>query len=189
MTDVDSVRSSEGSTKIDDSENSQTATIFKQALTFNVIAKYDPHISQLLHISSYCVIYHYDEDSQDWTKTSFNGPTCVYARRSIWDDSNDDNINKVSVDELTNSTQGNYYKFGLLVLNRSQPENFSLGFLADRYIDENDINEDKQLLVEKSDELIIVRDFTGKAFGLWVFDEKDRDYLYKILLYCTEKLD
>lgn len=170
-------------------DNSKTIEIYKQALTFNVIAKYDPLISQLLHISSYCVIYQYDEDAQDWIKSSYMGPVCVYSRRSVWDKVDDNNIGKVSVDEILAAKQGELFKFGLVVLNRGQPENFSLGFLGDKYLSQEDLDEEKQLLVEKSDELIIVRDFNGKAFGLWIFDVKDRDYLYQLLLYCTEKLE
>jgi mRNA-decapping enzyme subunit 1 len=172
---------------------SQTTEIYKQALTFNVVAKYDPAITQLLHISSYCVIYQYDEDAEDWVKTSYMGPVGVYSRRSFWDKYSDnvpDNeIEHVSVEDLLQAKHGEYYKFGLLVLNRVQPENFSLGFLGDRYLREVDIVEERNMLVEKSDELIIVRDFEGKAFGLWIFDPKDRDYLYQLLLYCIEKLE
>lgn len=169
--------------------SSQTIEIYKQALTFNVIAKYDPSISQLLHISSYCVIYQYDEDIEDWTKSSYMGPIAVYSRRSIWDNYRDDDIKKLDVQTIVNSEHGEYYRFGLLVLNRAQPENFSLGFLGDKYLKQSEIESDQNLLVEKSDELIIVRDFNGKAFGLWIFDPKDRDYLYQLLMYCIEKLE
>lgn len=178
-------------TSADKAESSpQAEEIFKQALSFNVIAKYDPAITQLLHISSYCVIYQYDEDGEDWVKTSYMGPVAVYSRRSVWDkNSSDDKIEPVGVEDLLNSKTGEFYRFGLLVLNRSQPENFSLGFLGDKYLKEADIVEEKNILVEKSEQLIIIRDFTRKAFGLWVFDEKDRDYLYKLLLYCIDKLE
>ncbi|KAG0675621.1 mRNA-decapping enzyme subunit 1 [Pichia californica] len=172
--------------------SAQTIEIYKQALTFNVVAKYDPSISQLLHISSYCVIYQYDEDAEDWVKSSYNGPVCVYARRSVWDkygDNIDDNqIKKVNVNTILNGNNGEYYRFGLLVLNRGQPDNFSLGFLGDKYIEDKDVIEERGLLIEKSDQLIIVKDFNGKAFGLWIFDEKDRDYLFQLLMYCTDQL-
>jgi mRNA-decapping enzyme subunit 1 len=172
---------------------SQTLEIYKQALTFNVIAKYDPSISQLLHISSYCVIYQYDEDGEDWVKSSYMGPIAVYSRRSAWDrysvDADITTKMKVSVDDVLGGKIGEYYKFGLLVLNRGQPENFSLGLLGDKYLNNSDIEEERNLLIEKSGELIIVRDFNGKAFGLWIFDEKDRDYLYQLLMYCVDKLE
>lgn len=183
-------RESSETKRIADDSTAQTTEIYKQALTFNVIAKYDPAISQLLHISSYCVVYQFDDDAEDWVKTSYMGPVSVYSRRSIWDKySEDSNVPTVSVDDVLSGKHGQYYKFGLLVLNRGQPENFSLGFLSDRYINQYDIDEERNLLVEKSDELIIVRDFNGKAFGLWLFDPKDREYLYKLLLYCTDNLE
>lgn len=170
---------------------SQTLEIYKQALTFNVIAKYDPSIAQLLHISSYCVIYQYDEDAEDWVKSSYMGPIAVYSRRSVWDrysvDADITEKMKVNVSDVIGGS-GEYYKFGLLVLNRGQPENFSLGLLGDKYLKDKDIEEERNLLIEKSGELIIVRDFNGKAFGLWLFDEKDRDYLYQLLTYCIDKL-
>lgn len=188
-TEIKAQANNDGITSNENRDSSQTLEIYKQALTFNVIAKYDPSISQLLHISSYCVIYQYDEELEDWVKSSYNGPVSVYARRSEWDkNDNQDNINKVNVDTILNAKHGKYYRFGLLILNRAQPENFSLGFLGDKYITDDDVNEERGLLVEKSDQLIIIRDFNGKAFGLWIFDEKDRDYLYQLLMYCTDQL-
>ena len=171
----------------------QTIEIYKQALTFNVIAKYDTAITQLLHISSYCVIYQYDEESEDWVKSSYMGPITIYSRRSYWDkfDINADikETEKINVNKIINSKNGEYYKFGLMVLNRSQPENFSLGLLGDRYLNNDEIINERNLLIEKSDELIIIRDFEGNAFGFWIFDEKDRDYLYQLLMYCIDKLE
>lgn len=163
--------------------------IYKQALTFNVVAKYDPSISQLLHISPYCVIYEYNEESEDWVKSSYMGPVCVYARRNEWDRYDDDHFPKVEVDTVVNSSTGSYYRFGLLVLNRSQPDNFSIGLLGDRYIVDKDVQAEKIMIVEKTDELIIVRDFNDKTFGLWLFDEKDREYMSQLLLYCIDKLE
>lgn len=188
-TEIKAQANNDGITSNENRDSSQTLEIYKQALTFNVIAKYDPSISQLLHISSYCVIYQYDEELEDWVKSSYNGPVSVYARRSEWDkNDNQDNINKVNVDTILNAKHGKYYRFGLLILNRAQPENFSLGFLGDKYVTDDDVNEERGLLIEKSDQLIIIRDFNGKAFGLWIFDEKDRDYLYQLLMYCTDQL-
>lgn len=188
-TEIKSHSSNDGITSNENRDSLQTLEIYKQALTFNVIAKYDPLISQLLHISSYCVIYQYDEELEDWVKSSYNGPVSVYTRRSEWDkNENQDNINKIDVDTILTAKHGKYYRFGLLVLNRGQPENFSLGFLGDKYIIDDDVNEERGLLIEKSDQLIIIRDFNGKAFGLWIFDEKDRDYLYQLLMYCTDQL-
>lgn len=170
-------------------KNNETTEIYKQALTFNVVAKYDPSISQLHHISPYCVIYEYDEDAEDWVKSSYMGPVCVYARRSEWDKYDDEHSPKVDVESIINSKTGAYYRFGLMVLNRSQPENFSIGLLGDNYIISKDIEDDKSVLVEKTDELIIIRGFNNKTFGLWLFDEKDRDYMYQLLLYCIDKFD
>lgn len=170
-------------------KNTEAVEIYKQALTFNVVAKYDPSISQLLHISPYCVIYEYNEDSGDWVKSSYMGPMCVYARRSEWDRYDDDHHPKVEVDAVLNSSTGGYYRFGLLVLNRSQPENFSIGLLGDKYVIDKDINDERGLLIEKNDELIIIKDFNDKTFGLWLFDEKDREYMHQLLLYCIDKLE
>lgn len=189
MTEVANMTTNDNTAAADGADSAQTIEIYKQALTFNVIAKYDPLITQLLHISSYCVIYQYDEEAEDWVKSSYMGPVSVYARRSVWDKTGkDDNIARVNVDDILNAKQGEYYRFGLLVLNRSQPENFSLGFLGDKYLSQENLDDDRGLLIEKSDQLIIVRDFNGKAFGLWIFDKKDRDYLYQLLMYCTDQL-
>ncbi|TID15778.1 hypothetical protein CANINC_004307 [Pichia inconspicua] len=180
------VAEEKGSNSIEN--NNEAIEIYKQALTFNVVAKYDPSISQLLHISPYCVIYEYNEETSDWVKSSFMGPLCVYARRSEWDRYDDDHHPKVEVDTVINSSTGSYYRFGLLVLNRGQPENFSIGLLGDDYIIDKDIKDDRGLLIEKNDELIIIKDFNDKTFGLWLFDEKDREYINQLLLFCVDKL-
>ncbi|ODV85887.1 hypothetical protein CANARDRAFT_27962 [[Candida] arabinofermentans NRRL YB-2248] len=167
----------EAQTNNNDQEK-QTWEIYKNTLTFNVVAKYDPRINQFVHLTSYCVVYKFDEALNDWSKLDYQGPLIVYSRNCI---ASEPNSLKVS-DVLSNDK---LYQYGLMVLNRSKPENFSIGLLATKYLVEED-KEEWGLIVEKNEKLIIVRDFKGDTFGLWIFADEDRDYMSEILKFCIE---
>lgn len=189
-------------------EDNSTFEIYKGALTFNVISRYDPSISQLLHISPYCVVYEYVEEDGSWSKAGFQGPLAIYSRGCQWDkkglgfdkstfkpheedskieskdtiDISDDS--KVSTEQIVKNDS--LYKFGLIVLNRLQPENFSIGILGDQYIKSEEIENDRGMFVEVMEEIVIVRDFNGKVWGLWLYDVNDREIVSKLLTYCLK---
>ncbi|QPG75777.1 hypothetical protein FOA43_003138 [Brettanomyces nanus] len=156
-------------------QEQQTLEIYRKALTFNVIAKYDPLINQLIHLSSYCVVYKYEEN--DWNKLDYQGPIAFYSRSAA----ELSEATKFSVEQVLKQ---DHYKYGLIILNRAKPENFTIGFLGN----DNLIAEDagKGMFVESKEKLVIVRDFKGDTFGLWLFDPQDREYLYKFLKYCVD---
>jgi len=158
-----------------DQQSAQAFDIFKKALTYNVIAKYDPAIDQLIHLSPYCVIYQFD--GIDWNKLDYQGPIAFYSRKVS-------EIKEGAKFSVQDVMKHDIYQYGLILLNRAKPENFTIGLLGRKYLVESDL--DKVIAVEKKEELVILNDFKGDTFGIWLFDEKDREYLYKFLTYCTE---
>ncbi|QOU23180.1 DEBR0S1_32682g1_1 [Brettanomyces bruxellensis] len=158
-----------------DQQSVQAFDIFKKALTYNVIAKYDPTIDQLIHLSPYCVIYQFD--GTDWNKLDYQGPIAFYSRKVS-------EIKEGAKFSIQDVMERDIYQYGLILLNRAKPENFTIGLLARKYLADSDL--DRAIAVEKKEELVILNDFKGDTFGIWLFDEKDREYLYKFLSYCIE---
>ncbi|EDK43564.1 conserved hypothetical protein [Lodderomyces elongisporus NRRL YB-4239] len=166
--------------------------LYTNALNFNVISRYDPAIKQLLSHTSHCVLYKFDHDSDEWIKTDFQGTMALYARDS-----------KLHINELQRTIQQmqptvelvqhvqDLFQFGLILLNRTSPECFSVGIVPSKLAKalEGKVFGDHtmhEMEVELNDNLIIVRNLYGDIFGLWVFDEEDRSELFKLLQYCLD---
>ncbi|GME83871.1 unnamed protein product [Ambrosiozyma monospora] len=106
----------------------QTLDIYKKALTFNVIAKYDPLISQLMYLSSYCVVYKFDETENDWAKLDYQGPIAIYSRhyqdeyllQQQQQPQSQQTRPKHSVSEIISNPASAHYSNGLIILNRIQ---------------------------------------------------------------------
>lgn len=153
--------------------------LYRNTLNFNVISRYDPAIKQLLYFTSHCVIYKFQDET--WTKTDFQGTLAFYIR-----------------DFTMPLGPGSSYQdlqrcfcYGLILLNRSNPECFSLGLLPNvmtRMFFPNGINNNgiTEMDVELNDNLIIVKNLLGEIYGLWVFNEEDRTKLFKLLDYCLQ---
>lgn len=154
--------------------------LYKNTLNFNVISRYDPLVKQLLYTTSHCVIYRFEAESEEWIKTEFLGTLALYLRNFSTDISNR---------TLTRNDLQSLFCYGLILLNRQKPENFSLGLLPNkatrRYfpngVDGNGINETN---VEMNDSFIMVKNLIGEIYGLWVFNEDDRQKLYKLIDFC-----
>lgn len=226
-------------------QEKQAFDIYRKALTFNVVSKYDPKINQLIHLSSYCVVYKFDDEISDWEKLDYQGPLIIYSRNFIKskhaielqakkkriakirslqtknksngkskDKSNDNNndsssselppnefindANLVSITEVLKNDA--FYEFGIIVLNRSKVENFSLGLIPNQNLIPDTLNlkylkrqkdidgfddSNEKFIIEKNGELVIIKALDGNTYGLWLFDETDRDYVYKLLCYIV----
>lgn len=150
--------------------------LYKNTLNFNVISRYDPLVKQLLYTTSHCVIYKFDDNSQEWLKTEFLGTLALYLRE---------------FDHTPRGTAFNLqalYCYGLILLNRQKPENFSLGLLPNkatrRLFPNQAASGIREMNVEINDNLIIVKNLLGEIYGLWVFNEDDRQKLYKLIDFC-----
>lgn len=159
----------------------EAVDLYRNTLNFNVISRYDPAIKQLLFTSSHCVVYKFGEE-EDWIKTDYQGTVLLYLRDYKLPDAN-------RTDPLNYQDLQNLFCYGLILLNRTKPENFSLGLLS------NKMNRHFlprglphmpmfEMAVELNDTIIIVKNVLGEVYGLWVYDEQDRMKLFKTLEYC-----
>lgn len=154
--------------------------LYKNTLNHNVIARYDAQVKQLLYSTSHCVIYKFDPAPQEWIKTDYQGTLALYLRNFS---------PAVPPRPLTRLDLQNLFCYGLILLNRHSPENFSIGLLPNHAcrtlfphgVENNGVRE---MNVEINDNLIIVKNVLGEIYGLWVFDEDDRQKLYKLIGFC-----
>lgn len=166
--------------KIDDQISTQEAIkLYRSTLNYNVISRYDPQIKQLLYHTAHCVIYKFTEESQEWVKSDYQGTLALYLR--------DYTVPKTQSASLVDLQ--NLFSYGLLLLNRNNPECFSLGLLPNKvtkHFFPQGVNNAGilEMDVELNDNLIIVRNLLGEIYGLWVFNEDDRLKLFKSLEYC-----
>lgn len=74
-------------------------------------------------------------------------------------------------------------------MNRNNPECFSLGLVPNKitqHIFPQGVNNMGILSmdVELNGNLIIVKNLLGEIYGLWVFNEAEREKLYRLLEFC-----
>lgn len=158
----------------------KTFELFKITLNFNVISRYDPAVKQLLYTTSHCVIYKYDDPTQEWVKSEFQGTLALYLRNFV----SPSHGGPLVYQELQQ-----LFCYGLILLNRLSPECFSLGLLPNKVTRQylpNGLNNSgvTEMDVEINDNLIIVKNLLGEIYGLWVFNEDDRQKLYKLISFC-----
>lgn len=73
------------------------------------------------------------------------------------------------------------YPYGLMVLNRLSLENFSLGIMPHCFAEKYDLPEMDSKLEEP---FIMVEGTDGGMYGLWVFQESDREYIQQVIEFC-----
>lgn len=159
----------------------EAVDLYRNTLNFNVISRYDPAIKQLLFTSSHCVVYKFG-DEEDWIKTDYQGTVVLYLRDYKLPDPN-------RKDPLNYQDLQNLFCYGLILLNRTKPENFSMGLLSNKmnkhFFPRGLPNMPTfEMVVELNDNIIIVKNVLGEVYGLWVYDEQDRMKLFKTLEYC-----
>ncbi|KAI5955841.1 DCP1 [Candida jiufengensis] len=152
--------------------------LYSNTLNFNVISRYDPAIKQLICYTSHCVVYRFNEETEEWVKSDYQGTLALYVRNL-----------EISSPSLSTSTYQDLFSYGLILLNRNNPDCFSIGLIPTKVskqflpngVDGSEISE---MDVELNDNLIIVRNLSGEIFGLWVFNEDDRRTMYKSIEFC-----
>lgn len=150
--------------------------LYKNTLNFNVISRYDDQVKQLLYTTSHCVIYKFKD--QDWSKTEFQGTLALYLRHFSA---------AISDRPLTSNDLQNLFCYGLILLNRQSPENFSLGLLPNHAVKSffpDPASGVSEMNVEMNDNLLIVKNVLGEIYGLWIFNEDDRQKLFKLINFC-----
>lgn len=154
--------------------------LYRNALNFNVISRYDSKIRQLLYHTSHCVVYKFDAASEEWEKTDYLGTLALYLR---------DFAAPQRGMPPTLATLQSLFCYGLILMNRNNPECFSLGLLPNgttSKIFPHGVNNNGilQMEVELNGNLIIVKNLMGEIYGLWVFSEAEREKLFKLLEFC-----
>lgn len=221
----------------------ETLDLYRKALNYNVIGRYDPKIKQLLYHTPHAVLYRYNVAAESWEKQDTQGVLAIYLRNVNGDVP--DQLSKVEDGTLlTNATadgttnpmdstasmstlideaiqakdklaganddsedtikilQGeDIYNYGLILLNRSNPENFSLGIVPNSVVNKRRIfhknhnsaattnisdMELNNMQIEKNDGLLIIKSLLGQVFGLWIYNEKDRETLFTLIKYLLE---
>lgn len=155
---------------------------FRNVLNFQVISRYDSAIKKLLCHTSHCVVYKFNDGTQEWVKTEFQGALALYLRDFITPEQGRGSLN-------TFKQLQEMFCYGLILLNRNSPECFSLGLLPNRitkYFFPNGVDGHGVLTmdVELNDSLIIVKDLLGDIYGLWIFDDADCKTLSKAIEFC-----
>ncbi|KAK6198770.1 uncharacterized protein RJT21DRAFT_122400 [Scheffersomyces amazonensis] len=157
----------------------EALNLFKNTLNFNVISRYDPAIKQLLWTTSHCVVYNFNDESQDWVKSDYQGTLALYLR----------DYKLPTKDHIPDYQDlQNLFCYGLILLNRNNPECFSLGLVPNKvsqHFYPNGLNNSqvKEMAIELNDNLIIIKNLLDEIYGLWVYNEEDRAKLYKLLEY------
>lgn len=152
--------------------------LYKNTLNFNVISRYDPRIKQLLYTASHCVLYKFN--AGEWEKKEFQGTLALYLRHFVSD---------APQRQLGEADLQDVFCYGLILLNRLSPQNFSIGLLpnsASRVFYPHGVNGNGvlQMDVEINANLIILKNLVGDIYGLWVFDEEERQKLFQLLKFC-----
>lgn len=159
----------------------EALNLYTNTLNFNVISRYDPAIKQLLCNTSHCVLYNFNDETEEWVKSDFQGTLALYIREFKVPKSNSEPPTYQDLQDL--------FCYGLVLLNRNNPECFSLGLLPNKvsgYFFPNGLNNSSilEMDVELNDNLIIIRNLLGEIYGLWVFNENDRIKLFKSIEFC-----
>lgn len=156
--------------------------LYRTTLNYNVISRYDSSIKKLLYFTSYCVVYKFDDQNEQWNKTDYQGTLTLYLRDFKVPPPN--NYYPLTLQDLQN-----LFCYGLILLSRNNPDCFSIGLLPNKVTGlyfPNGLNNNgiPKMDVELNDNLIIVKNLLGDIYGLWVFNEIDRMKLYKLLEFC-----
>ncbi|KAL6950726.1 hypothetical protein ACO0QE_000007 [Hanseniaspora vineae] len=221
----------------------ETLDLYRKALNYNVIGRYDPQIKQLLYHTPHAVLYRYNVAAELWEKQDTQGVLAIYLR-NVNGDAPEQLLKVEDSTLLTNTTadganshidstasmstlideaiqakdkssgakddsqdtikilQGeDIYNYGLILLNRSNPENFSLGIVPNSVVNKRRIfrknpasvagvngqnMELNNMQIEKNDGLLIIKSLLGQVFGLWIYNEKDRETLFTLIKYLLE---
>lgn len=86
------------------------------------------------------------------------------------------------------------YNYGLIVLNRINPDNFSMGIVPNSVINKRKIfdpiedarNPLEPMGVEVKDDLVIIKNLKHEVYGIWIHTVADRQNIYELIKYLLE---
>lgn len=187
--------------------SAMTMEFYRKALNFNVIGRYDPKIKQLLFHTPHASIYKWDSSKDEWSKLEYQGVLAVYLRdvSNKQDqlptlDNNEQSVTTMASQNIDVSTYGaaltgpDIYNYGLIILNRINPDNFSMGIVPNSVINKRKVFEACEDLqnplecmgVEAKDELVIIKNLKHEVYGIWIHTVADRTNIYELIKYLLE---
>ncbi|CAI4036178.1 hypothetical protein SMKI_15G0160 [Saccharomyces mikatae IFO 1815] len=86
------------------------------------------------------------------------------------------------------------YNYGLIILNRINPDNFSMGIVPNSVVNKRKVfnaQEDARnplecMGVEVKDELVIIKNLKHEVYGIWIHTVNDRKNIYDLIKYLLE---
>lgn len=164
---------------------------FKKEANFQITKTYDSKITSLVYHLNHCKIYQFDNESSDWQFLGCQGPLVLYERKTKDGDVLGENEFEDGFD-VSQLTGPDIYNYGLMVFNRLEPINFSLGISNDiGFIKKQEETNNEPLInemkVDLKGELVIVKSHLNEVFGLWIEESEEREAVYQLLEYFITK--
>lgn len=194
-------------TKDNSSATAMTMEFYRKALNFNVIGRYDPKIKQLLFHTPHASVYKWDFGQDEWTKLEYQGVLAIYLRdvSNSEDvlptlDTSDQGLNNLTSQSIDSSNCGtvltgrDIYNYGLIILNRINPDNFSMGIVPNSVINKRKVFNDSEdsvnplecMGVEVKDDLVIIKNLKHEVYGIWIHTVADRHNIYELIKYLLD---
>lgn len=138
-----------------------------------------------------------DEDSQILQDNiaSTNNSTMNLNQKAILKNANKNYSYNTQQNYSDSVLQGkDIYNYGLIVLNRINPDNFSMGIVPNNVINkrkifdpvENAKNPLEPMGVEVKDDLVIIKNLKHEVYGIWIHTVADRQNIYELIKYLLE---
>ncbi|GMM34114.1 Dcp1 protein [Saccharomycopsis crataegensis] len=183
-----SAATNSGSTSTTEDKDQMTLEIYRRILNFNFVGKYDPKLKQIIHQTPHGVLYKFSEATDEWEKLDFEGPLIFYERNIDDVDANgnviDNNQRILSYEELKSKDN---YKNGLMIVNRNNPKNISLGIISKSTTTKYpDFYRGVNYEINTTNDLLMLKNCFGEVYGIWIHDEKDREVFYQLISYSIE---
>ena len=135
-----------------------------------------------------------DLQRDEWAKLEYQGVLAIYLR-----DITDGN-SLLPLPSGNNSGGGiilsgkDIYNYGLIIMNRMNPDNFSMGLVPNEVIKkrqnsepvEDRLNSLETMEIEIKDELVIIKNLKHEIFGIWIHTIADRQNIYELIKYLLE---
>ncbi|AET37763.1 Dcp1p Ecym_2003 [Eremothecium cymbalariae DBVPG len=182
--------------------NAMTLELYRKALNFNVIGRYDHKIKQLLFHTPHASVYKWDSNESKWNKLEYQGVLAIYLR-DITDGTDFPSTQHEQQQELHSGSEQksngvltgrDIYNYALIVLNRMNPDNFSIAIAPNSVVNkrklfapQDDIQQPLEPMgVEVKDDLVIIKNLRKDVYGIWIHTPADRQNIYDLLKYLLE---
>lgn len=190
-----------------DGASAMTMEFYRKALNFNVIGRYDPEIKQLLFHTPHASVYKWDFGKDEWTKLDYQGVLAIYLRDITGGkdlppptDSSEQSVTSAVSQNMDIPACGatlsgrDIYNYGLIILNRINPDNFSMGIVPNSVVNKRKVFDARENLnnplecmgVEVKDELVIIKNLKNEVYGIWIHTVADRQNIYELIKYLLE---